>query len=1028
MRRPSDEVVERRAYVALLFSDVSDYTKIIEASDPEDADELRGSIVQIAQRVVAAHGGAANQFVGDGILAVFGFPTPDEHSVRRAIDAAIELHAAVTALTLTAPSLRGLAVRVHSGVHSGLVFLRQGNPLAGKYELTGDPVNTASRLCSAAGRDEIVVSQATLHGLESYFEVEPVAPLELKGKRHPVPACRVLRARPDAPQTRPLGRLGFIGRREQLGELEQALFSAIQQPGRVVCVVGDAGIGKTRLLREFANKAPAFAEETRVLRGFCENYGDVAPLRPFLQIVREVLPIARDVPEEQALLRLERALSDIDDALRAHMPALAHLLSLRTWRDVEGPEALQFGILNAITSLLLALGNERPLVLILDDWQWADDASMQVLGRLTQALKDRPLLVLVGARGIEAGDPVLGQAARIELLPFTLDESLHAVETLARRPVKGALALGIHARSGGNPFFLEEICQSLPDAGELDLELEDGAVPRTVRDLIHVRVERLPDASAELLRCAAVLGNEFPLWMLVRVSADPAIDPTLQGLVAAGFLTLTAGADAAQFRHGITREVVYESVRVRERRRIHAAVAEVIEERFVGIALGDHYELLASHYAGAANYEKALEFAERAGDKALTSSALDRARAQFAAALSHLDQLPATPDSVKRRLSLIPKWASTSVFSPATEQLAVLSSALELARALNDDVGLRRMEYWLGWIQYALGDQRSAITHLTRALELAESARDERMVAQLLASLGQAHAAAGEYDRALALLERGIEMKRLRVRPGRPGALPVGFAYALGWRGLVHGDRGQFNAAYVQVREALELVKDSGHAVEGSLLCLLGMIQLWQGRWRDALLTAAQGKATAERVNGPYVLAICQTVASYARFELGEGADALADLRRAITRLESSEIGLYLGFGYSHLAQALLEAAELQAARDFAMRALARAERDDPLGEAMSRRVLALIYAREQNQAAALAECELSQASATRRGSERDSALARLTLGKIQLAFGDLERAREPLEAARVALRAMSMGYQEAEAAQLLAECNARRE
>jgi hypothetical protein len=224
----------------------------------------------------------------------------------------------------------------------------------------------------------------------------------------------------------------------------------------------------------------------------------------------------------------------------------------------------------------------------------------------------------------------------------------------------------------------------------------------------------------------------------------------------------------------------------------------------------------------------------------------------------------------------------------------------------------------------------------------------------------------------------------------------------------------------MQVQEALEIVRETGHAIEGSLLCLLCMIQLWQGRWQDALHMAARGRATAERVNGPYVLAICQTVSGYARWMLERSPTSLDELERAIAWLERREIGLYLGFGYGHLGHAFFTAGALGPAREYASRAVARARTGDPLGEALGERVLCLLSDREGHREEALSHARLALDSASRRGSARDTALAQLMLGELHLSWAEPELGRVLLESARSGFEQMNMAWHRAEALLLL--------
>ena len=969
----------RRSDVTLLFSDLCDYTVLNELIDPEEANELRQSIEQLCQRVISAHNGHINQFVGDGTLAVFGFPQADETAVERAVEASLELHAEARRLQWPRLSDSAFKFACIPASTRGSSSCARAIPGHGRYELTGDAVNTAARLCTAAGRDEILVSEEALRGAEALFEVHRVTPLSLKGKKQLVAAFRVdarasAETRFDARSRR--GLTPFVGRLDELAVLEAGFSRARSGHGSVRCVLGDPGIGKTRLLEELKRRAHGFG--ARTVRGSCESYGGSAPLRPFLQIVRQLLSLTEQTPPEAAAARVEEGLAALDGALSAHCPAFLHLLSLRPWPESANSEQLQAAIVAALIELLLAHARAQPLFIVLDDWQWADGSSVLVLGRLLPMIRDRAVMIVVGARDVTSDDPVLGQVPALRLLPFTEQEATDAVRALVGQPLAAGLVAKVHRRSGGNPLFVEEICQSLKSLTEEDDELDRRAVPGSVHGLILVRLEKLEADCAKLLRTASVIGDEFELWLLESLHGGATLRSSLLGLLDEGLIHATDSPSRFAFKHGITREVVYESVLVRERRELHGRLAGAIEARFSNAALVDHYEALASHYAGSAAWDRALAFAELAGDKAAKSSALDRARTHYAAALSHIDRLSPERDLRGRWLAIVAKWCPACVFSPTRDQLQVLDRARRYAEELEDFAALSNVEYWMGWIHYALGQQEPAIQHSARALDLAERAHNEPLRAQLLVNLGQSYAAAGVYALAIEHLDLGIGAKRARGAQARTGGVPVGFAYALGCRALVYGDQGYFSRAYREIDEALEGVKGTGHAIEGSLLCLLGMIQLWQGEWQAALGTAARGRATGERINGPYVLAICQTVASTARWVLDRRRDAIDDLVRAVSWLERRDIRLYLSFAQSQLAQILLEAGNAESAESYARSALERAENGDPIGEASACRVLSTIHWRADREDEARTELERALTLANTRPSERELAVTRL--------------------------------------------------
>ena len=1013
------ELSERRCRVTLMFADLSGYTALAENSDPEEVADVRRRLMQMASTVIANHQGLVNQFVGDGVVAVFGLPKAHEDDGRRAIAAAVELRERVRALDSGSGSADP-TLRMHIGVHAGLVFAARGDPLHGHYQLTGDAVNTAARLCSAAARDEVIVSDAALRGLEAFFEIEAVPPLLLKGKREAVQAWRVLGSLTVESRLLARSRQGltpFVGRRSELHALDLLVADCRDARGSVLCVLGDAGLGKTRLLDEFALRAGRAG--IHVLRGWCESYGGVSPLRPFLQILRELLPIPKDAPLETRIAHLESGLEAFGESLRVHLPAFLQLLSIREWSEQLSTEARQRAIISAVSELLLAVVERRPQVLMFDDWQWSDGASLQVLGKLVRATRDKALLLVISARSIAPDDQVLAEAPSLTLNPFTEAESAEAAGLLVEREVLPEVLRGVHARSGGNPLFLEELCASMKLGFNRLEELNRGTVPTTVHALIRARFEALPSELSELLGVASVIGNEFPIWLLLEVAAVPDAESRLEALLLTGLLQLTDIPQTLRFKHGLTREVVYDGVRMFDRRNAHRKIAEALERHFQSGGLSDHFEVLAEHYARANQHQAASKYAELAGDKAAASSALDGARHHYAAALRQIDELSDDQSARRRWLEIVAKWSAACVYYPAREQLVVLARAVRYAEELEDGKALELVEYWAGWIHYALGAQELAIQHSTRAVELAERHQSHRMHAQLLVNIGQSHAAAGDYAAAFAFLDRGIALKR------QFGPMAVGGAYALGCRALVHADRGDFAAAQVQVYEAMAVVSDTGHPLEGSLCNVLGMIQVWQGNWQDAIVTAARGRATGERCNGHYILAMCEAVSSYARWRLERSPSAVDSLANCVRWLESRDINLYLSFCLGHLAVAELEAGRVELAAQHAHGAIARAERGDRVGHAMGHRVLASISAQKGDEAHAREHCEQAFRSAEHRKSAREEALTQLCLGGLELGWGRSDVARSLLEVCRDRFEELRMSFHVAESERLLGRASA---
>jgi class 3 adenylate cyclase/tetratricopeptide (TPR) repeat protein len=1009
----TDDAGQRR-HVTLLFSDLCDYTQLSEQVDPEDIDLLRRQIERRATDVIHKHGGSVSQYYGDGILAVFGLPSAAEHEVRAAVNAAIELRVLTHELEAAIELPPGFVLGMHFGVHCGLVFARMGDPLHGRYELTGDAVNTAARLCAAAERNEILVSETAMRGIEPFFESDVVQELILKGKRLSVPAYRVhapsdVRTRFEASARRGLTTL--VGRDDALAQLKAAVDAALQGRPRVLGLCGGPGIGKTRVLEELAQQIAG--TEVQLYRGTCESYGDVVPLQPLLQILRQVFALATDLPPSAASAALAQRCHELGPGLAPHAGLFASLLAPETFEPSLPVHTFQRQLVEAIGALIGSLP-ARLCVLAIDDWQWVDDLSHQVLRGLFR-LFDRGLLIVLAAREHKPHDVLLEGAERIELRPLATTDAVRMIRSLLPNALDLGLTDGLCRRAGGNPLFLEELCRSLRQDLPCDaLALERTAVPHTIHGVIQTRLQALPAQEFELLRVASVIGNEFTNGLLAEVADCGEVAPLLARLAAADLVREGDERGSQRFKHGITREVVYESIRRSERRAIHASIAVCLERRAAEGGAAPSHEALGHHHLRSGNHQRAAHHAELAGDKAALTSALDRARWQYGSALSELDKLT-QDDAVKRRwLAVSVKWARAWVYSQAPEQLVLLDRAKRHAEELGDFAALADVEQMGAWICYALGEQARAIGHCQRGLALAERIGNPKLIAQLTSNLGQSHAAAGEYDQAEPLLVHAMQLKQGGASK-RERAVPVGFAFALGALASIHADRGEFAAARDEMTRALAALSGSGHAIEASVLALAATNELWQGQWQRCIETCEHATATAERVMGPYVFSISEAMSSFSRFMLRPNPQDRLRLCGAAEWLAARGMGLYLSMVQGCAAEACWLAGDFEAAQLWAARAIERAARRDPFGQVVGLRVLAELQARRDRGSELSALLERADAAARWRGSRRERALNRFWSARIERAQQSDDAGRRELELVRSEFDAMDMSHHRAE-------------
>jgi class 3 adenylate cyclase/tetratricopeptide (TPR) repeat protein len=974
----------RRRHLTILFSDLSEFTALSGSVEPEHCLEVVDQMKDCSKRIVSKHGGIVVDFRGDSVMAMFGFPQTSEYTGRRAIDAALELHEAIRDIPPDRVATDLPPLRLHTGVHCGLVLLIENDPSPGQFSVIGEVPNVAARLSDIARSDEILVSATTLGTERHFFDIRDRGEIPLQGKLKPVPVLQVLghssvSTRYEARTSK--GLTPFVGRGGDLSVLNQCLRDAAAGGMREVAVIGPAGVGKTRLVEQFLRQALLLPAQ--VCRGYCENYLAAEPLQPFLQMLRQL------------------ARHETTDATNAA----------------------------ALCDLFAAMAGRSPLVLFIDDWQWADDATKEVVARLRE-LAPSSLLLLTASRefqSIAARDAI----TVLELVQFDREEAAEAIQKL-RPDVDPLGAEQILELSGGNPLFIEELCHKTMQIGD-SVKIDRGdSFPAWLSTLIESRVEQLPPQHNELVRVAAVLGTVIPMWLLEQLTGHRHDDPILHELAERDLIYPGEVEGTVRFKHGITRDVIYTSVGLNDREALHGRIGLLLEKRAAEQGYDGLLELLSYHFRAAAQLDRAAHYAELAGNKALAAAAPDRARNQYTAALTALDSM-AMSDAVYTRWSrIVHRLGLACVFDPTRDQLHIFKRAANLATERRDHSGRARAEYWTGFIRYALGESKNALAHYelaraccTEAIQDADQTHDreralemEALEVQLSATMGQARAAAGEHELALGLLDESLAVKRRHRRSGRPA---VGSAYALACKGAVLGDLGRFVESYECFDEALEAISSGHTAVESSIVGWRSAVCLWHGRWRDALECATRAQSLAQRVGSLYVLAMGQSVSAYATWMLDGSAASIDVIARATSWLEASDKRLSVSMNYGWLADMAATMTDVSKARFYAARAIGRARMQDPLGESMSYRALARLPSHRTSQSPEVYLDRAMRAAIARR-STREQAMTLLSQARHASRSGRRPDAYRLLEHARSSFQTMGMEWHEAEAGRCLSE------
>ena len=1003
----------RRCYLTVLFCDLCGSTALSASLEAEDYAEILGGLRQLYEIAVTRHGGTIVRVQGDGMLAVFGYPHLQEGDGRRAAEAALDLHDLIRDPVEPGLGARWPELRLHSGIHSGLVLVQQGDMVLGRLELLGNAPNIASRLSDAAQRDEILVSEETLGPESHFFETSPRRLVTVAGRAQPIAAYTILgralvRTRFEARAQRGLSK--FIGRQAELELLAACLDEALAGAVRHVALSATAGVGKTRLAQEFL--ALAARRGCRVLRGYCESYLSAEPLQPLLQMLRSLFGLTHDMPAAAAAEAVMSYLGEI--GLQAQGPELLRALSFVPEQGADPQRAAPESTMAAVKVLFRKLVDQGPLVLFIDDWQWVDTATSQVLATV-QAMEGAALFILVATRGFEPGDATMNEVRVIDLHPFSEHEAAQSISELLPT-ADPFVAAEISRYSGGNQLFIEELCHSAAheDMDRRLVRLHGGAAWLNV--LIESRVGRLPEAQAELVRTAAVVGTVVPSWLLQDLTGCAADHPLVRGLANADFIFPGDVPGTLRFKHGITRDVIYDSVGLRSRKAMHLRIADALRRRHTG-EQDEAYEALAYHYGASDHLMDAAHYAELAGDKAVAVSALDRAKAQYRAALKALDALEASAALRTRWLGIANKLGLVCVFDADRQDTQTFRRAVALAHEHGDNVALARAEYWLGYILYGLGESRAAIRHCELALAALHDVGADPLAVQIRATLGQAKTAACDYAGALPLLDEAIAIKRRHRSGSRPA---VGLAFSLVCRSWVVGDQGDFASAYECLDEASASVGDLVHQIRASIQGWRSALLLWQGRWVDAGQAATESTQVAEQTRSLFQFCMGRAMVSYAQWRQTQNPEALLGLQQATAWLEPRESGLFRSLNHGWLAEGMFVLGRRQEARHHAAMALMRGRGADLIGVAAAYRALACDASARHQRAEAKRYIDLALNVAQRRRSAHEIASTQLCDASIACTFDDVPRARLLLDRVIPALQHMQMAWHLAEARRLL--------
>ncbi len=766
-----------RKQVTVFFADIKDSTRLIEGLDPEAAQQLLDPAIHLMMEAVHRFEGTVNQVLGDGIMALFGAPIAHEDHALRACYAALALQTAIRPYAEEVRRTHGMLLQLRVGMNSGEVVVRAiGNDLHTDYSAVGQHTHLAARMEQLAAPGSILLTAATLGLVEGLVRVNALGPTPVKGLTEPVEVYELLgasalRRRLQAAVARGLTR--FVGRQHELDTLSQALEQARTGHGQVVALVGEAGVGKSRLVYEVVHSHRT--QDWLVLESASVSYGKATAYFPVIDLLKRYAHIEDGDDTRTIRAKVTGQVLTLDTALQEALPALLGLLDAlpddSPFLTLDPPQRRQ-RTLDALKRLLLRESREQPLLVVCEDLHWIDTETQALLDSLVESLSSARVLLLVNYRPEYHhgwGSKTSYTQLRLDPLPsisaYALLQAL-----LGDDPSLTPLIQLLIARTQGNPFFLEESVRILVEtqvlvgkrgAYRLAQAVPSIQMPATVQAVLAARIDRLPPEEKQLLQMAAVIGTEVPLPLLQAIAELPEEDlhRGLAHLQAAEFLYETRLFPERDFtfKHALTHEVAYGSLLLEQRRALHARLVEVLEA-LAPERVAEQVDRLAHHALRGEVWDKAVSYCQQASARAHDRAAFREAVGFFEQALQALAHLH--EDSNTRVLAIELRLALSHSLAPLGEygrSLTLLGEAEALARALDDRARLGRVLAWMAGVLRITGDPDGAITVGRQALKLAAEFGESALQEQASLHLGQIYYAIGDFGRAAELLQRHVE-------------------------------------------------------------------------------------------------------------------------------------------------------------------------------------------------------------------------------------------------------------------------------
>lgn len=1036
-----------RKVVTVLFADVANSTAIFEKLDPEEVHQIMDGCFKILMDEIHRFEGTINQFTGDGVMALFGAPIAHEDHAQRACHAALAIETAVKPYAEKLKTDLGIEFSIRIGVNSGPVVVGSiGDDLRMDYTAQGDTSNLASRMESLAEPGTVLISENTYRLVRDFFELESKGQLQVKGKEAPVEAYQLVRTgevdtRIGASAAKGLTR--FVGRNRELEAVKEAFTKAQSGQGQVVGIVGEAGVGKSRLLLELRSVLPK--GEYTYLEGHCLHFGGSMPYLPILDVFRSYIGIKEGEQESVIKEKMNEMIFGLDENLKSAIPPFEELLSLKV-EDKEyaklEPKQKREKTFEAFRDLIVRGSQERPLILAIEDLHWIDKTSEEFLDYMIGWLPNTHILLILLYR------PEYTHAwgsksyySKIGMDQLSSDTSAELVQAILDggdvMPELRDLILG---RASGNPFFMEELTQSLLENGSI-LKKEDQyvlstkqsniQVPDTIQGIIAARMDRLEEGLKGIMQVASVIGREFAFRILHAIT-DMKEDLksnllNLQGLEFIYEKSLFPELEYI-FRHALSQEVAYNSLLLKRRKEIHEKIGNAIEELYPD-KLEEFYEMLAYHYSKSDCDEKALKYFKLSGEKAVRNYSHLEAFNFLEKALNRINKLPETDENKSEKLEIIFLIVSPFGYLGYPEEvpcLEILQEGVRLSEELKQDKYLGRFFSSIANYHSHRGNPKLAIKYSEDAFEAARKNQDIELMVPLAWSLCVAYFPAGIYRKIIDLVPDVIDLLEKTGRESDHFSMGMPLYTVLSsFCGASMGYCGDFDEGKLLLENALRNASESNNSLAlGMVELLYGVFFSIKGDWEASLGHFQNSIKYLDEAQWTWVSALARAFLGYACSMLGDPETGRRHAEKGIEAQRNSGVEMHLAASLYFSGMIHIELHDLKNARSVTEEALRLSEKNSEKGvEGLSRIWLGRILGKENPMQIERPEEFILKGIEIQKGlgAKASYSPGYLFLGELYLNAGKKEKALENLKKAEGMFREMGMDYWLGKTQELLA-------